>query len=376
MEDNRSTIESLLSPPSIVGANLHEQRRRRTEPVRKCMPLELASSQCCRAGCLIDQSLGWVSDARSKRPCVGPPGAMQPMPTRTSESLLAARPSFCGPDSPEPPTEPASSAATIQFFGEFGYEIDGVIPHAYYLHRRGLLNCTRSVAGMEPFYYFSPCHESVPNQRRHPSGNFARYRIFYGSHQGILPHIMHSPPYAAVYRNSRYVWSKPTLVIHNKDDARRRTPGEGAIALATLQRLFTILRHNHQIVYVRPRASNIVDDGLSGDTSHSKETWIIQRDHPQVLLLQDLIAQSQSTYNEVLLRVHANARRFISVQGGSARLASFFGGTNLIFHHIGRMQHEGRYDSYAHYHWFSNANISVAFTADELCEHATRLFTV
>ena len=356
--------------------------------VRQCSLHELASSVCCNTGCLLDARLGWVSDAYSARTCTGAVGEYTvyqypsvvacPPKSLQRESGCSTRPSFCGDLTIK--RSHVRRSGVVQFHGEFGYEIDGVIPHAYFLHTRGDLTLTRSVAGMEPFYYFSPRHEPL-NRTRTNQGNFQRYQLYLGSHQGILPSVMVTPPYAQVFRNSRFVFAKPTLVVHNKAEA-----GELVLPPGLLRALFDMLSLRYQVVYVRPQHGDVrhgfSHDGASTSSrepvSKPAEDRGITKLHPQVLDFQNMVRQSndlpESTrYNEVLLRVHANAKHFISVQGGSARLASMFGGTNLILHHIGAA-HEMRYHSYQHYGAFSNCSVIVAFKRTELQAQARRLF--
>ena len=53
--------------------------------------------------------------------------------------------------------------------------------------------------------------------------------------------------------------------------------------------------------------------------------------------------------------IHANCNNFISVQGGNAVLASYFGGTNIIYAREGS---ELSCDSYnGHYKKYSNCNV-------------------
>ena len=62
-----------------------------------------------------------------------------------------------------------------------------------------------------------------------------------------------------------------------------------------------------------------------------------------------------NNFNHFQLLIHANCNNFISVQGGNAVLASYFGGTNIIY---ARKGCELSCDSYhGHYKKYSNCNI-------------------
>jgi hypothetical protein len=53
---------------------------------------------------------------------------------------------------------------------------------------------------------------------------------------------------------------------------------------------------------------------------------------PDVVTIQELhAAHAELTFNELQLRVFAGCGRFVSVVGGASYLASYFGGTNVVY---------------------------------------------
>ncbi len=56
--------------------------------------------------------------------------------------------------------------------GEFGYELIGVVPYAYYLHLQHLLVKTESCKDTKALYYFSPQHLETFVERRFNSSGF------------------------------------------------------------------------------------------------------------------------------------------------------------------------------------------------------------
>ncbi len=61
--------------------------------------------------------------------------------------------------------------------------------------------------------------------------------------------------------------------------------------------------------------------------------WL-KKTYPNVILLEDLYKENKAqaeNYNHLQLLVYANANHFISIHGGTASLASYFGGINLIY---------------------------------------------
>ena len=65
----------------------------------------------------------------------------------------------------------------------------------------------------------------------------------------------------------------------------------------------------------------------------NEHAWL-RENHPDVLLMDDLYATHYPTlvnnYNHLQLMVYANCDHFISMHGGTAALASCFGGTNIV----------------------------------------------
>ena len=62
-----------------------------------------------------------------------------------------------------------------------------------------------------------------------------------------------------------------------------------------------------------------------------------------------------NNFNHFQLLIHSNCNNFISVQGGNCVLASYFGGTNIIYAKKGQ---ELSCDSYnGHYKKYSNCNV-------------------
>jgi hypothetical protein len=69
--------------------------------------------------------------------------------------------------------------------------------------------------------------------------------------------------------------------------------------------------------------------------------WL-EREHPEVILMENLYKENKSkinNFNHLQLMVYANANHFISVHGGTAALASYFGGMNLIISKKGPEHH-------------------------------------
>jgi len=102
--------------------------------------------------------------------------------------------------------------------------------------------------------------------------------------------------------------------------------------------------------------------------------WLRAR-HPDVLLMNDLYEQHRNTvpsFNHLQLMVYANCERFISMHGGTAALASYFGGINLILSHPGGgLEHD--FNEYATiFPALSGATILHAKNTDEVFQQLER----
>ena len=83
---------------------------------------------------------------------------------------------------------------------------------------------------------------------------------------------------------------------------------------------------------------------------------MIRNEFPTVVLYEDLEAglNDVEDQNLLLFGVMSLSDRFLSVQGGSAVLSSYFKGNNTILISKGK---ELQYEDYSYFHRFSNASV-------------------
>ncbi len=94
------------------------------------------------------------------------------------------------------------------------------------------------------------------------------------------------------------------------------------------------------------------------------------REYPEVLSMQDLFLENRAkanNFNHHQLLVYANADKFISIHGGTAMLASYFGGTNIILSKKGPEHHFGCFTKF--YPQFSGTTILHAKTDEEVKQY-------
>jgi hypothetical protein len=228
------------------------------------------------------------------------------------------------------------------YFGEFGFELLAVVPYAYWLHRQGLLE--RTIGGLDTrcLYYFSKNHEERPIKRsyvpitEYPIGErgwLSRYDL--PAFPRTLDTRKWTPPlYRDAFRDERFSWEKEICIVSNKISDEQFSNGTGPptnfIAPELLLQLIGLLRARYKVIYNRPRAPDIAIDH---QTIHEiGDIEAVRRAFSDVVTIQELHARHPTlTFNELQLRLYSSSRRFISVLGGSAFLASYFGGINIVF---------------------------------------------
>ena len=260
-----------------------------------------------------------------------------------------------------------------QYFGEFAFEMLAVVPYAYWLHREGRLEFTVSTPDTRCLYWFSPHHVERPLARRYvpiteyPAGVPGRLRYDRKAFPEVLDTTRWAaPPYREVYADQRFRFERPTVVVCNKATAEQyrwhRTP-TNFLPTDLLLALIGALRTRFQVVYDRPRSEDIVNDHQA--IREAGDIDAVTGAYPDVLTIQQLRARHPGlSFNELQLRLFAACERFVSVLGGSSYLASYFGGTNVVYARRGWEVACGAYDRW--FDRFSGARVVAVSDAREL----------
>ena len=266
-------------------------------------------------------------------------------------------------------------SAGTQYLGEFAFELLAVIPYAYWLHEQGRLEYTVSTEDTQCLYYFSGRHIERASKRRYvpiteypigESGDHGYDRA--GFPERLDTARWRPPPYRQVYADDRFEWSKPLVVVVNKTSDERYLGHDFAVNYIPTHVLLDVIARlveRYTVVYDRPRESDIVGDHAAarelGDIEAVKHTF------PDVVTIQELHAQhSNLSFNELQLRLFAGCDRFVSVLGGGSYLASYFGGTNIVY-----AQEGWEIDCHAYEGWFnrfSGAHVIATRTPAELLD--------
>lgn len=219
----------------------------------------------------------------------------------------------------------------INAYDEFGFILWYYAPIAYYHHLNGTLNSTNSKIGTEAVFYFSKSHNEnrIHNEVPFPGGREC-YKAMAPSFtkQGWVP-----PPYKEFFKNDEFVFDKPILTIHNKNNKEWSNTGIfNYFTPKALDLLFKEFKETHQIVYIRPPVDgdkfkyqkdvkqSIVDIGDE----------ILLEAHPEVIWIGNLLKEGNKSYNEIQFMLLANSDRHIT-PAGDAVIPSYFGGDVLIY---------------------------------------------
>jgi len=260
----------------------------------------------------------------------------------------------------------------ISFDGEFAPELQFALPFAYWHYKNGTLKETRAAKYTKELYFFSPEHvEEFETRTNEGNYNFELPRVLY-SHDYDMSKWARVP-LKETYKNDVYIYGKPLLIIANRYNMEWDGPPLSFYSIELLDFMIGRLKEKYTIIYNRPKPQNITMD--NSDIYDLNEFDWLEQTHPEVLLMEDIFKENKAgakNFNHLQLLVYSNADKFISIHGGTAALASYFGGTNLIFSKKGPEHHFGCYQKL--YPKLSGAKILHAKTDDEVKRYVEQHF--
>jgi hypothetical protein len=217
---------------------------------------------------------------------------------------------------------------------EFGYELISALPYAYYLHSKGKLTKTISGNDTECLYYFSPNHEINPAQRSWYNTPKAKDIPNIDIHKPYLNKEQFlAPPLRKQYANKEFKFKKETIVICNRYNIEWGKKPINYFNLETLEQMFKMLQDKYQIVYINIEGRNELYDNAPPIKLGDYE---LLKKYPKVINIHDI--ETKLSFNELQLNIFANCKKYITMNGGHAILASYFGGENIIMSKFGHPQ--------------------------------------
>lgn len=240
------------------------------------------------------------------------------------------------------------------FYGEFGTEIDRVIPYALGAYENGKLARLEYMEDMSDFYehLFPPeILAPVPNRIR-VAGLSSIWKKHLGSdnHADVESlHYWSVPEYASLLSKYPSVtfpdgFDKPLLLIHNKFTTEWDDAPVNFIPIDVVRELHDHFTNAFDVVIIHPQsASNL--KGYSQDKQNAPDTELELFDYTGMCTIQDIMKLNPHlTYNQLQMILHMLSQHFVSVQGGTSRLASLFDGSNVVLHVKGAEVEHDEYD--------------------------------
>ena len=215
---------------------------------------------------------------------------------------------------------------------EFGYELIMCVPFAY--HHKSLKNniVVNSCKGMRPFYYFLEDNEFVEkyDKRRYATPLGTRLRTIHFNN--LDTQEFKGPDYKNYYGkyDLKSNFKKELLIISNKYTSEWGGHPVNYLSLECLDELFDILSSRYDIVYNRPRPSNICNDEAEQPSMILGDQTIIDN-HKNVYDINDILEKEDFDFNTLQLILMSKAKNKISVQGGTSIISSFLGGMNKVY---------------------------------------------
>jgi len=211
---------------------------------------------------------------------------------------------------------------------------------------------------------------SVPRYTRSDGNGRSGWKKLIGSHnhRPITEFPWEAPIWKGRFRHIQINMScdKDLLIIHNKYTTEWGKPPINFISLDVMKELHEMLSEFYTVVIIHPEANA---KNYSCDHQKMEEMF----DYSGMYTIQDIMNANPSLdYNTVQFALHDMCTKYISVQGGSSRIASLFGGTNVILHVQGSEHEHDEYNRVLSR--LSDVKIHVVSNGNELLSKVNELY--
>tara|TARA_B100000519_G_scaffold51578_1_gene42155 strand:- start:1016 stop:1987 length:972 start_codon:yes stop_codon:yes gene_type:complete len=255
---------------------------------------------------------------------------------------------------------------TVDINPEFGIELALALPYSYWLHENNQLEKVITSEGMKPFYFFCDNVEEKYDSRTIDNSKAGLNTLpnswIYGNKDnaklyknewpiweefmceekgcGILDYRKWKlPNYTTQYKNDRFVFDKPFIVVANRYNWEHGTRPVGYFDIKCLYEIFNYLTNKgYTVIYKRPSNTEFPPDQNEMTTILYKETLSaivegvgnitdkqLTSYYDDVILFDDIVEKNKDlSYNEVQLQLFTNAEKFIAMSGGSTLLLNLF----------------------------------------------------
>ena len=194
------------------------------------------------------------------------------------------------------------------------------------------------------------------------------------------------PNFTKQYKNNRFLFNKPFIVVSNRYNWEHGTKPVGYFDIKCLYEIFNYLTEKgYLVIYKRPKNTEFPPDQNEMATLHNKEILSANVDgigeitdheltnyYEDVILFDDIVKENNDlTYNEVQLKLFANADKFVAMSGGSTLLLNLFKKPTITYLYNSSDLRENFWESkngnvnIKNYYYMMNPNV-IPF-ADENC---------
>ena len=210
-------------------------------------------------------------------------------------------------------------------FNEFTWDMLRTLPKAYYFKNKDKDVKIFIKPNLSSLYYFS---DTIKEKPIFSTDNDPKT---YNFNQPNFTKSEWLPPPIKKDFQGYYNFKKPTLIIQNKYSLEFSNEGIfNFFSLKFLDTFFNTFKKKYQIIYIRPRPNqkNYYED--RNDIMPFEDYELIKNNHPEVKTIYDFI-DDEPDFNLLQFKLHSTAEKHLSVSGGNACLAAYFGGEVVIF---------------------------------------------
>ena len=210
-------------------------------------------------------------------------------------------------------------------FNEFTWDMLRTLPKAYYFKNKDKGVKIFTKPSLSSLYYFS---DAIKEKPIFSTDNDIKT---YNFNQPNFTKSEWLPPPIKKDFQGHYNFKKPTLIIQNKYSLEFSNEGIfNFFSLEFLDTFFNAFKEKYQIIYIRPRPNqkNYYED--KNDIMPFEDYNLIKNNHPEVKTIYDFI-EDEPDFNLLQFKLHSTAEKHLSVSGGNACLAAYFGGELVIF---------------------------------------------
>lgn len=245
----------------------------------------------------------------------------------------------------------ASKVDLPLFNGEFGFELDFAIPFAYALYKNNKLNSITCYEGM--YHVYSAIFDQniifkVPDGKRTECNKVTfKWKNMVTKCEELhqRPNTWLAPNFCGKFKNkllklpAQLMNKKDYLIIFNIYNMEWGREPVNYIPNDIMNSMYDRLSKNYNVVIIHPQR---IRKGFTRDNSEMFKGFDYG-DRTTMDVILDL--NPDMNYNLVQMILCDRSHHFISIQGGTSRIASLFGGVNLVLHVEGKELKYNEYES-------------------------------